>query len=121
MDDHHQGEPRKKRPRLNRVPSPIPAPIENQVRPQAAKANAEGGHQQTWSSEVEHAFPEVGLFIGVGRCKSDGREVQAQRIGEENKRWVNDHQVGLQERVEADSLEEFGARFERVKLSLIHI
>ena len=57
MYDHHQRQPRQEGTGLYRVPSPVAAPVKNQVGPQAAQADAQRGHQEPRTSEVEHARP----------------------------------------------------------------
>ena len=64
---------------------------------------------------MQHALSQLFAFRGVSRRQGNGREVKAQRIGEENQRWMDDHEVGLQERIEACAHKERRRGLERVE------
>ena len=115
VNEHHKGEPGKKRPRFHRIPSPIAAPIENQIGPQPAKSDAECCHEQPRASQMEHAWAEFFCFIGEGSGHRDGREVQTERIRQENEGRVNHHEVRLKQRIEAGADEEGWCFLERVE------
>ena len=106
VNDGDQGQPRQEGTGFDRVPRPIAAPVKDEVGPQAAKSDAERGHEQAGARQMKHALAQLIALRGVGGRQGNRRQMKAQRVGEEDQRWMNDHQVGLQERIEACTDEE---------------
>ena len=106
MNDGNEGQPRQEGASFNRVPGPVATPVENEVGPQATQSDAERGHEQAGARKMEHALAQLVGFRGVGSGQRNRRQMKAQRVGKEDQRWMNDHQVGLQQWIESCSQKE---------------
>ena len=63
MRQDGQGQPWQERGRLDGVPSPIPAPIEDEVRPETAKSDGQRRDEKTGSRLTDHPLEQTWIVL----------------------------------------------------------
>ncbi len=92
-----QSEPRQEGGRLDRVPGPIPSPIKDQVGPQPAQPNGQGGDEKARTCLSDHAVKQSCVVMPNGR---DGGRCngEAEGVCQKHQGWMDHHQIGLEQR-----------------------